>query len=238
MGARSIRGLYGGDNEKRRAESRARDMMSMIVVTLVGTALSSILGVASVYLAYRDGSSSALVVGFEILVGVIAAYFVVRRFYGELYGRDDAREIAKQERNGAFSEGILFIVFGLVASADAVLAIVEKDPIDQSSAILVVLYISTVSAFTEAALQWYYANRIQSLLAQEDALGQFAAGLMSLAAAITHTIIRHRPSFWWLDPTVGLVLSIMLVFFGAYYTHLSFHIEIEPDRDIVPSTLP
>lgn len=188
---------------------------ALITLNIVSVVVSSVCGVITFFLAIEEQSTAALGYAIDTILDVLAFLTIIWRFMS-------SRE---QERKEIYVLRILALLFfssGFGIFIDSIRDIHHRvHPISNQYLAIAVL-IQTLVFFCLAIGKYLVAKKLQVISAYSDAFNTFISGCMALSVAISIAIYNSHPNVWYLDPMIGMFISMTIMSYGIWMMYKSF----------------
>jgi len=188
---------------------------ALITLNIVSVVVSSVCGVITFFLAIEERSTSALGYAIDTILDVLAFLTIIWRFIS-------SREQERKEIYVLRILAVLFFISGFGVFIDSIQDIRHQiHPISNQYLAIAVL-IQTLVFFCLATGKYFVAKRLQAISAYSDAFNTFISAFMALSVAISIAIYNSYPNVWFLDPMIGMFISMTIMCYGIWMLFKSF----------------
>jgi divalent metal cation (Fe/Co/Zn/Cd) transporter len=188
---------------------------ALITLNIISIVVSTVCGSITFFLAVEEQSASALGFAVDTILDVLAFITIIWRF-------TSSNEQAKREKNVLRILAILFFVSGFGVCIDSMLDLCNRIHPIPNHYLVVAVAIQTLIYFCLAFGKYTIAKKLNVISAYSDAFNTFISGLMAFSVAVSITIYNSNRSVWYLDPIIGLFISITIMIYGIWMMFKSF----------------
>eukprot|EP01125_Pyxidicula_operculata_P001796 TRINITY_DN1163_c0_g1_i2.p1 TRINITY_DN1163_c0_g1~~TRINITY_DN1163_c0_g1_i2.p1 ORF type:complete len:220 (-),score=24.01 TRINITY_DN1163_c0_g1_i2:26-685(-) len=153
-------------------------------------------------------SSGLLAFGLSSVVDVIATSFVVWRFWGGELG--DTKNADRREHKADIGVAIGLLAVSLWVLGESISRLVKEEEPEHAIAMIIVASISIVIDISLAIAKFKAAHELDSAALTKDGVCSVAVGSLSVANVISGSVYTNHPDVWFIDPIVGIIVSIAL----------------------------
>ncbi|KAL9988050.1 hypothetical protein ACROYT_G002448 [Oculina patagonica] len=181
-----------------------------LAVTIASLIVSLILSGASFFASATTDSSSVLASAMDTFLAIFTACIVIWRF------RDDENgKIApKRERQGSIAFGIAFIVDALVAIVVSAKHLMDETKPDGSNIMWPSLLGSCFVYCVLAGMEFWISEKLRSSVLVALCIDDALTGGLLFALAVNQFIQDKLPYLWYLDHSVAIGVSLIILFCG------------------------
>lgn len=206
--------LYDNAESRRRnlsAQEKHRWRRAALLVSFSSMYVTLILGIASFISSGISESSAAFAYAFDAILGVVSSGMIIWRFYQGVNG-----DLGPwRERKACMVIAGCFLLSAVVMFGRSIQCLLTNvEPIKTAS----LLVISVVGLFCYSALFWMkyrVAEKLQSVALRTDAIDSALGAAMALGLILSTVIYEETHKSWWLDSSIGLVISLGTFMYGA-----------------------
>ncbi|CAF1126786.1 unnamed protein product [Didymodactylos carnosus] len=188
---------------------------ALITLNIISIVVSSVCGIITFFLAIEEQSASALGFAVDTILDVLSFAAIIWRFISSVNN-------LKREIYALRMMSILFFVSGLGVFLDSVLDIRHKIKPVPNRYLVIAAAIQTIVFAVLAFAKAIVAKKLNVISAYSDAFNTGISSLMALSVAISVTVYNLNPTVWYLDPMVGLTISVVIMAYGIWMLKKSF----------------
>lgn len=165
-------------------------------------------GLVSISFGVKEESVSLAGFGIDSLIEVASAFLVLWRFQGEK-GRGQALSISR-ERSATFGIGVLFCLLALTTAIASILQLTKEGHPETTVPGVIISTLSLSFMFFLWREKKRIAIALDSKTVMKDADCSLACIKLSFVLFLGSLLYLVLPSFWWVDGTAALFLSILV----------------------------
>lgn len=188
---------------------------AMITLNIISVFVSLVCGIITFFLAIEDRSTSALGFAVDTILDVLSFIAIIWRF-------TSANEQTKREVLVLRVLAILFFISGLGVFVDSIEDFRERIHPLTNYYLVIAAAVQTLIFFSLALAKYIVAKKLNVISAYSDVFNTFMAGLTACSIGITITIYNSNKNVWYLDPIIGMIISIVIMFYGIWMMYKSF----------------
>jgi divalent metal cation (Fe/Co/Zn/Cd) transporter len=185
------------------------------VVSVISTLIEMTACVGGLVAGGILNSAALIAFGLSSLIGVLATWFVLWRFFGVSEGTPlyqiEARE-KKADVGVAF--GIFIIATAIVVESTVHLAL-HNSPSD-AHIVEIICATSIAVYFTIGCVMMFVGYKLNSGTMKKDGICAFATTALCAGILISAEIYEKNPDVWWFDSALGYVVAVVLYGAGIY----------------------
>ncbi|EDO32046.1 predicted protein [Nematostella vectensis] len=187
----------------------SRAAFSVAIIAIVVTLSISIWS----FVASGQTSSSAIFsCGFDALLEAFSTLIVIWRFK-DLRSEDGG---AEKERLATLLIAFTFLITGTATLSASTVHFFFKDHPNQTERLLSILLFSGISHLLLASIFYYIAKKLHSSTLKAEVMNNVLSVAMSVGILASTMIYRaHKPSMWWLDHSVAIVIGLTALLYGV-----------------------
>lgn len=188
---------------------------SAVIVSWVSIIATLIIGITELVVSANEGSTAAFGLGFSALLDVISSMVVLWRFYE----KNDTFSAMREHMACAFL-GFLFIISSVAIAGKGIYDLLTGEEPDMSPDGLHIIITSSIVASCGClvlfCLKVVIAKVLSSWTIFTDAMNSIAGAIIAFSMVITSELTKSNPFVWFLDATVGLCVSVVLLIYGLW----------------------
>jgi divalent metal cation (Fe/Co/Zn/Cd) transporter len=188
---------------------------AMITLNIISVFVSSVCGAITFFLAIEEQSSSALGFATDTILDVLAFAAIIWRFIS-------SKNADRREKYVLRIMAILFIASGLAVFIDSIIDLFSRNHPLSNYYLVIATAIQTIIFFCLALAKYFVAKKLNAISAYSDALNTFLAGFMALSVGISITIYNSNGNIWYIDPIIGMFISLTIICYGIWMMYKSF----------------
>lgn len=182
---------------------------ALITLNIISIVVSSVCGLITFFLAVEEQSASALGFAVDTILDVLAFITIIWRF-------TSTTDQAKREIYVLRILSVLFFVSGFGVFIDSVVDIRHRIHPIPNHYLVIAVAIQTIIFFCLAFGKYTIAKKLNVISAYSDAFNTFISGSMALSVVVSVTIYNSNQNVWYLDPIIGMVISITIMIYGVW----------------------
>lgn len=206
------------DNGEKKQETvleiieRQKWRKAAINVSIASLAVSVLFCAASFFGSATTESSSVLASALDTLLAMFSASVVIWRFCGN----DSNNKIGpKREKYGSIAFGIVFTINGLITIAVSSLHLLNKTWPTHSNLLWPILMGFSLTYCVLTILEFWISKKLSSSVLTSLCIDDGVTSVLLFSLAISALVFDEFPSVWYLDHTVAIVLSLLILAFGV-----------------------
>lgn len=188
---------------------------AMITLNIISVFVSLVCGIITFFLAIEDRSTSALGFAVDTILDVLSFLAIIWRF-------TSTNDQTKREVLVLRVLAILFFISGLGVFVDSIEDLRERIHPLTNYYIVIAAAVQTLIFFSLALAKYIVAKKLNVISAYSDAFNTFIAGFTACSIGITITIYNSNNNVWYLDPIIGMIISIVIMSYGIWMMYKSF----------------
>nr|CAB3267047.1 transmembrane protein 163-like [Phallusia mammillata] len=186
-----------------------------VIVSWISIVLTLTIGVIEFIVAKNENSAAAFGLAFSAILDVISSAVVLWRYYGTYNTFSNRRE-----HISCIVLGCLFIVSAIGIAGKAIFDLLMGETPDMSENGLRVLVITSavasISCIFLFIIKTVIAKKLASWTIFTDALNSLAGAVVATSMVVTSEVTKDNSYLWFLDASVGLVVSLFLIIYGLW----------------------
>ncbi|CAF0742167.1 unnamed protein product [Didymodactylos carnosus] len=188
---------------------------SLVTLNIISIVVSSVCGVITFFLAIEEQSASALGFAVDTILDVLSFIAIIWRFVSSV-------NQLKREIYVLRIMSILFFISGLGVFLDSVLDIRHKIKPIPNRYLVIAAAVQTIVFGVLAFAKAIVAKKLNVISAYSDAFNTSISAFMALSVTVSVTVYNLNSNVWYLDPMVGLAISIIIMVYGVWMLKKSF----------------
>ncbi|XP_071505672.1 transmembrane protein 163a-like [Diadema antillarum] len=201
-------GLLEEEEMSMRETSRWRN--AALAVSWISVVGLFIIGVCSFVVSGSTNSSAAFGFGFDCLLDVGTSAVVLWRFMGSV-GTVHSPE---KERIALLFLGALFVIAAISIFARSIPDLISSTETSNGFWLILLAGISMTICILLAVSKFIIARKLDSKSILSDGYSSLAGAITTLSMLISSIVISEQPSVWYLDEVIGLIVGLLLCFYG------------------------
>jgi divalent metal cation (Fe/Co/Zn/Cd) transporter len=187
---------------------------AMITLNIISVFVSTVCGLITFFLAIEEQSASALGFATDTILDVLAFLAIIWRF-------TSSKDVDKREKYVLRILAFLFFTSGFGVFIDSITDLYNRIHPLSNSYLVVATGIQTIVYFCLALAKFIIAKKLHVISAYSDAFNTFISGLMALSVGISITIYNSNDNVWYIDPIIGMVISLTIMCYGIWMMYKS-----------------
>lgn len=208
-------------------EQRSRKISTkVIIVNLVSLLINLLLAIIAFYFSFTNNSPSTTAFAVDCVLDFMSSAILLWRYHGDL----NNVYMHAREQIACIYLGVLFEISGLgiiikavsdmTSDYDAIVAEATGESYE-------LVYLAIAATIACCVLTWFKCSlykllRDNSILL--DVINTVISTVFAMSILMSQILINVNPSFWYLDPILGLVLASFMIGFGVKVIHQNFNI--------------
>jgi divalent metal cation (Fe/Co/Zn/Cd) transporter len=188
---------------------------ALITLNIISIVVSTVCGLITFFLAIEEQSASALGFATDTILDVLAFITIIWRF-------TSSQDQAKREIYVLRILAVLFFLSGFAVFIDSILDIRNQIHPIPNHYLAVAVAIQTLIFSCLAFGKYKVAKKLRVISAYSDAFNKLISALMALSVAVSITIYNSNPNVWYIDPIVGIFISVTIMIYGIWMMYKSF----------------
>jgi divalent metal cation (Fe/Co/Zn/Cd) transporter len=188
---------------------------ALITLNIISIVVSTVCGLITFFLAIEEQSASALGFATDTILDVLAFITIIWRF-------TSSQDQAKREIYVLRILAVLFFLSGFAVFIDSILDIRNQIHPIPNHYLAVAVAIQTLIFSCLAFGKYKVAKKLRVISAYSDAFNTLISALMALSVAVSITIYNSNPNVWYIDPIVGIFISVTIMIYGIWMMYKSF----------------
>jgi divalent metal cation (Fe/Co/Zn/Cd) transporter len=188
---------------------------ALITLNIISIVVSTVCGLITFFLAIEEQSASALGFATDTILDVLAFITIIWRF-------TSSQDQAKREIYVLRILAVLFFLSGFAVFIDSILDISNQIHPIPNHYLAVAVAIQTLIFSCLAFGKYKVAKKLRVISAYSDAFNTLISALMALSVAVSITIYNSNPNVWYIDPIVGIFISVTIMIYGIWMMYKSF----------------
>jgi divalent metal cation (Fe/Co/Zn/Cd) transporter len=188
---------------------------ALITLNIISIVVSTVCGLITFFLAIEEQSASALGFATDTILDVLAFITIIWRF-------TSSQDQAKREIYVLRILAVLFFLSGFAVFIDSILDIRNQIHPIPNHYLAVAVDIQTIIFSCLAFGKYKVAKKLRVISAYSDAFNTLISALMALSVAVSITIYNSNPNVWYIDPIVGIFISVTIMIYGIWMMYKSF----------------
>nr|XP_009859685.1 transmembrane protein 163-like [Ciona intestinalis] len=188
---------------------------SAVVVSWISIFVTLAIAIIEFVVAKNENSAAAFGLAFSSLLDMLSSIVVLWRYY-HAYETFSYR----REHISCTVLGSVFIISSIGISVRAILGLLDGVSPDMSEKGLTMLVATSIFAtcacFILFVVKVLIAKKLDSWTVFTDALNSLAGAVVALSMVITSELTDVDRYLWFLDSTVGLIVSLFLLIYGLW----------------------
>ncbi|CAK8673091.1 unnamed protein product [Clavelina lepadiformis] len=211
--------LIQAEEERVPGESEAKNpklwRTCAVIVSWLSIIATLAIGITEFVVAQAEGSSAAFGLAFSSVLDVLTSTVVLWRYYK---AHDTFSK--RREHISCVVLGVLFVVSSAGIAGKAIAGLLERETPDMSdhgvSILVTTSILATCVCFILFISKVVIAKQLLSWTILTDALNSLVGAVIALSMVITSEVTKSNRFLWYLDSTVGLVVSLFLLMYGLW----------------------
>jgi divalent metal cation (Fe/Co/Zn/Cd) transporter len=187
---------------------------AMITLNIISVFVSTVCGIITFFLAIEEKSISALGFATDTILDVLAFIAIIWRF-------TSSKNAERREKYVLRILAFLFFTSGLGIFIDSITDLYSRIHPLSNSYLVIAGAIQTILFFCLAFAKCLIAKKLNVISAYSDAFNTFISGLMALSVSISITIYNSHSNVWYIDPIVGMSISLAIMSYGLWMMYKS-----------------
>lgn len=187
---------------------------AMITLNIISVFVSLVCGIVTFFLAIEDRSISALGFAVDTILDVLSFIAIIWRF-------TSTTDSTKREVYVLRILSLLFFISGLGVFIDSINDLRDRVHPLTNYYLVIAAVIQTVIFFSLALAKYIVAKKLNVISAYSDVFNTFIAGFTACSIGITITIYNSNNNLWYLDPIIGMIISIVIMGYGIWMMYKS-----------------
>jgi len=196
-------------------ENETTTRHALITLNIISVVVSTVCGIITFFLAIEEQSASALGFAIDTILDVLAFLTIIWRFTSS--NEQDKREIYVLR-----ILAILFFISGFGIFIDSIHDLHNQIHPISNQYLAIAVAIQTLIFFCLSFGKYTVAKKLHVISAYSDAFNTFISGLMALSVGISITIYNSNQNVWYIDPIIGMFISITIMSYGIWMMYKSF----------------
>lgn len=181
-----------------------------LAVTIASLTASSILSGTSFFASATTDSSSVIASALDTLLAIFTACIVIWRFCNDMNGK----LAPKREKQGSIAFGIAFIVDALITIVVSAKRLTDESKPSGSDVMWPSLLGSCFVYFILAGMEFWVSEKLRSSVLVALCIDDALTGALLFALAVNEFIQDKLPYLWYLDHSVAIGISLIILFCG------------------------
>jgi divalent metal cation (Fe/Co/Zn/Cd) transporter len=196
-------------------ENETTTRHALITLNIISVVVSTVCGIITFFLAIEEQSASALGFAIDTILDVLAFLTIIWRFTSS--NEQDKREIYVLR-----ILSILFFISGFGIFIDSIHDLYNQIHPISNHYLAIAVAIQTLIFFCLSFGKYTVAKKLHVISAYSDAFNTLISGLMALSVGISITIYNSNQNVWYIDPIIGMFISITIMSYGIWMMYKSF----------------
>ncbi|CAF3036357.1 unnamed protein product [Rotaria socialis] len=207
--------LFVPTNASLSVEEETTTRHALITLNIISIVVSTVCGLITFFLAVEEQSASALGFAVDTILDVLAFLTIIWRF-------TSTHDQAKREIYVLRILAVLFILSGFGVFIDSAVDIRNKIHPIPNHYLVVAVTLQTIIFFCLAFGKYTVAKKLNVISAYSDAFNTLISALMALSVVISATIYNSNQSVWYVDPMIGMMISLTIMVYGIWMVFKSY----------------
>lgn len=192
------------------ARQRHKWRKAAVIVTIASLVASLLFSAASFFASATMNSSSVLASALDTFLAIFSAGIVIWRFRDNTNGKVGP----EREKRGSIAFGIAFIVDALTAIAIAIVHLIDETRPNHSEIMWPSLLGFSFVYYVLAGLEFYISGQLKSSVLIALCIDDALTGGLMFGLAVDEFIVNQLPYLWYLDHSVAIGISLIILFCG------------------------
>jgi divalent metal cation (Fe/Co/Zn/Cd) transporter len=188
---------------------------ALITLNIISVVVSTVCGLITFFLAIEEQSTSALGFAIDTILDVLAFLTIIWRF-------TSSHESNQREIYVLRILAILFLSSGFGLFIDSIHDIYRQIHPISNHYLAIAVAVQTLIFFCLAFGKYLIARKLHVISAYSDAFNTLISALMALSVGVSITIYNSHPNIWYLDPIIGMFISMTIMSYGIWMMFQSF----------------
>lgn len=206
---------YDDEGEKKKRKLSVHEKQhwrrAALAVSFASMYVTLMLAIASFVSSGISESSAAFAIAFDAMLGVVSSGVIVWRFYHGVNG-DLGPE---KERKACLVIATCFILSAIMMFTRAIQFLLSDLEPRQTIALLAISIVGFLCYSIFFWLKFRIAEKLQSLALRIDSIDSACGAAMALGLITSTIIYCERPSIWWLDSGIAIIIALVTFCYGV-----------------------
>ena len=196
-------------------ENETTQRHALITLNIISIFVSIVCGLITFFLAIEERSISALGFAVDTILDVLSFLIIIWRF-------QSSNEQTKREIYVLRILAILFFTSGLGVCMTSIFDLRNRIHPIPNHYLAIAVTLETLIFFCLALGKFIAAKKLNIISVYSDALNTFISGLTALSVVISIKIYNSNENIWYIDPTIGMFISIIIMLYGIWMMFQSY----------------